>query len=198
MIALRATAAAPRAPGRGEERVDRDPLHRQAGGRHRGVLHPPASPAGQLPGGRGRAADDPGDVLERHREHVVQDEREPLGRCQRPQHHQHREPDLVREYGLLLGIVGGDQFHVEGFVPPGPQHVQADPRRDRGQPPAEVLDLRAGRPGQPQPGLLHRVLGLGTRPEHPVRHREQPGPVLLENFRGDFHVTFLRRVGSYP
>jgi len=139
----------------------------------------------------------------------VQHEREPFGGRQRRQHHQHREPDLVGEHRLPLGVVRGDQLDVEGFVPPRPQHVQADPRRDRGQPAAQVVDAGhgrlGGRPGQSQPGLLHRVLGLGARPEDPVCHGDQPGPVLLENLAegilGDFlrnHVTFLRRVGSHP
>jgi hypothetical protein len=33
---------------------------------------------------------------------------------------------------------------------------------------------------QPQPRLLHGVLGLGNRAEHPVGHRPQARPVLLE------------------
>ena len=70
----------------------------------RRALDPAAGPAGQLPG-RGRGAvQDRGDLLERHGEHVVQHERQPLGRGQRVQHHQQRQPDRVGQQRLVLGV----------------------------------------------------------------------------------------------
>ena len=60
------------------------------------------------------------------------------------------------------------------------QHVQADPRDDGGQPAAEVLDLVRVGAAEPQPGLLHGVVGLGHRAQHPVGDRPQARPVLLE------------------
>ena len=95
---------------RGQERVHDLPLFGERGVRdRRGGAHPPAGAAGQLPGRRGRAVDDRGDLLERHREHVMQDERQPLGRAQRFEHHQQRQADRVREQRLVLGVdaVGG-------------------------------------------------------------------------------------------
>jgi hypothetical protein len=52
----------------------------------------------------------------------------------------------------------------------GAQHVQAHPAYDSGQPTAEVLDVARARPAQPKPGLLHGVIGLGERAEHPEGH----------------------------
>ena len=42
----------------------------------------------------------------------------------------------------------------------GAQHVQAHPGHDGGKPRAQVPDAAGVRPGQAQPGLLHRVVGL--------------------------------------
>ena len=65
----------------------------------------------------------------------MQHEREPLGRRQRVQDHQQRQPDRVGQQRLLLGVehvgladdrVG--QVHPQRFFPPGgarAQHVQA-------------------------------------------------------------------------
>jgi hypothetical protein len=38
-------------------------------------------------------------------------------------------------------------------------------------------------PAQPQPRLLHRVLGRRRLAEHPVRHRPQPAALRLEPIR---------------
>ena len=46
----------------------------------RGALDPAARAAGQLAGSLGRALDHRRDLVERHGEHVVQDEGQPLGR----------------------------------------------------------------------------------------------------------------------
>jgi hypothetical protein len=63
---------------------------------------PAPCPAGQLPGGLGRAAEHRGDLAEGNVEHVVQHERDPLGRGQRLEDHEQREPDGVGEQRLLL------------------------------------------------------------------------------------------------
>ena len=57
----------------------------------------------------GRAAHDRRDLLERHGEQVVQHEREPLGRRERVQHDQQRQPDRVGQHRLVLraGASGG-------------------------------------------------------------------------------------------
>ena len=49
-------------------------------------------------------ADDGRDVIERDREHVVQDEGEPLGGRQRVQDHQQRGTDGVGQQRLLFGV----------------------------------------------------------------------------------------------
>ena len=64
----------------GQERVDDLSLAGEVGVGHRGgAPYAAAGPAGELAGGGGRAIDDRSDLVERHAEHVVQDEREPLG-----------------------------------------------------------------------------------------------------------------------
>jgi hypothetical protein len=86
------------------------------------------------------------DLPERHGERVVQDERELLGRGERLQHREEREADRVGQQGLVLGV--GPVFavhdrlrhaHAPGLLAPGlarAQHVEANSRHDRGQPPS--------------------------------------------------------------
>jgi hypothetical protein len=62
----------------------------------------------------------------------------------------------------------------------GAQHVQAHPRHDRREPPAEILDRRGVDAAQPQPGLLHRIVGLGLRAQNAVGDRTQARAVALE------------------
>ena len=88
----------------GEEGVDELSLADKIEVWHRGTLHPSACAAGELPCRGGRALHQHSDLVERDREHVVQHEREPLGRCQRLEHHEQREPDRVREQRLMLGV----------------------------------------------------------------------------------------------
>jgi len=56
-----------------------------------GAADAPTCAARELPGRRRRPVDDRGDLLERHPEHVVEDEGEPLGRRQRLEHDQQGE-----------------------------------------------------------------------------------------------------------
>ncbi len=68
--------------------------------------HPAAGPAGQL-ADRGRVAVQDGrDLLERHPEHVVQDQSDPLCGGERVEHDQQGEPDRLGQQRLLLGIRG--------------------------------------------------------------------------------------------
>jgi hypothetical protein len=96
----------------------------------------------------------------------------------------------VGQQRLLLGVevavrdgnqVG--QVRGERILPPasaGAQHMQALPGDDGGQPSAEVVDLLRVGPAQPQPGMLNSVVRVSQRAEHSIRHRPQPGSVLLE------------------
>jgi hypothetical protein len=85
--------------------------------------------------------DDKGKVkvtaLERHAEHVVQHERQPLGRREVLQHHQQRQTDRVGQQRLVFGIhaggIGDDRIRhvnrtrVQILLAPGlarAQHVQ--------------------------------------------------------------------------
>jgi len=153
----------------------------------------------------------PGDLLERHGEHVVQHERESLRRLEGVQHDEQREADRVGELSLLgrVDSVAGlhDRVghpHVERVLAPGrprAQHVQAQPRNDRGEPTADIVHVLARRAGDPQPGFLDRVLGLGERAQHPVGDRPQAGSVLLEPrypelFVLHCHILSTRRVTS--
>src|SRR5262249_36015049 len=66
---------APAGPRRRQEGVDHPALQRDVAIRLRGRLHPAAGPAGELAGRVRAPLHHPGDLVERHREHVVQDER---------------------------------------------------------------------------------------------------------------------------
>jgi hypothetical protein len=120
----------------------------------------------------------------------VQDEREPLGRRQPLQHDQQRQPDGVGEERLLLGVgpvlPTDDRLghvHVERLLATRlarAEHVERDPRHDRRQPAGQVVDSPGVGAAQAQPRLLQRVVGLAHRAEHPVGHRSQAGPVVLE------------------
>jgi NADH-quinone oxidoreductase subunit B len=91
-----------------------------------------------------------GDLVEGQVEHVVQDERQPLGRSQRFEHHLQRQPDRVGQQRLILGArpvrTADDRVghvHAEGLLAPRvarTQRVQADPGDDRGQPGPEIID----------------------------------------------------------
>src|SRR5215204_4088116 len=47
---------------------------------------------------------------------------------------------------------------------------------------AEVVDLACAQATDAQPRVLHRLIRLRERPQHPVGHRPETGPVLLETF----------------
>ena len=63
---------------------------------------------------------------------------------------------------------------------PGAKHVEADAGDDRCQPSAKVVDALGSGTAQPEPGLLHGVVGLGGRTEHPVGDAPEAWPALLE------------------
>ena len=145
----------------------------------------------ELPG-RGRAAlHDRRDVVERHGEHVVQHEREPLGGLQVLQDdeqgqahrvglkHLLRRVDMrqgpehrVRDEGVAHGLLAACGARA--------QEVEADAAGHRGEPAAEVLDVVRVGAAQPQPGFLDGVLRLGQRSQHAVRDRSEVPAVFLE------------------
>lgn len=68
------------------------------------TMHTTARAARQLPGGRGGAVHDPGDLVERHGEHVVQHERDAFRRSQHVEDDQQRGSDRVGQHSLLFRI----------------------------------------------------------------------------------------------
>ena len=64
--------------------------------------------------------------------------------------------------------------------------------------PSRLRDAVRARPGGAQPGLLHRVIRVAGRAEHPVGHRPQPSPVPLEPLGQQFVVHQPVTVTSLP
>jgi hypothetical protein len=122
----------------------------------------------------------------------MQHERQPLGGTEGIEHHQQRQPNRFGEQRAVLGrsaaLLGHHQLGqpvVVGRLGPGlarAQHVKADPAHHSGQPAGEVVDRGLVLARQPQPCLLHRVLGVRPRSEHPVGHRHKAPALLLKGF----------------
>ena len=101
------------------------------------------------------------DLVERDAEHVMQDEREPLGGRERVEDDHQRHPDAVGEQRLVLGIARavleqGDDRLTRPLVDEilvarlaSAEHVQADAADHRRQPRAHVVYLRGSGPAQP-------------------------------------------------
>jgi hypothetical protein len=91
---------------------------------------------------------------------------------------------------------------VHEVLAPGgarPQHVEAHARHHSRQPTTEVLDAVGVGAAESQPRVLHRVVGLAQRTEHPVRDRAQVGAVLFESGSQEFlfvhrHIPLSSRV----
>ena len=186
----------PADPGRRHVRRRRKRRRRCAGHQigvraGRGLLDALPRPAGQFAGGFWRPLDDRCDLVERNREHVVQDERQSFRRCQGVQNHEQRHSDRVGQHRLMLGIDVADGVddgirHLgdELFRWPSPaasQGVQADPCHHGRQPRVEVVHLAGVDAGQPQPRFLHGILGVDDRAQHAVGHRTQMRPGGLES-----------------
>lgn len=137
----------------------------------------------------------------------MQDEGEPFRGGERVEDDEQRHADGVGQHGFLFrvaAVLRGDgrvgEPYVERFLAlplARAQQVQAHPRHDRRQPPGDVLDVVGVGTAGAQPGFLERVIGLAHRAEHPVSHRPQMRPVLLETLCQPcalaHRVTFLPR-----
>jgi hypothetical protein len=149
-----------------------------------------AGEAGDHLGGVGRLAQDMADLVERDREHIVQDERQPLARAQRVEHHEQGEADRIGQRHLLVRrrVLGGRHHQVRGFLPvggfgagsAGSQQVQAEAADHGGQPARQVGDGRLVLADETHPGILDDVLGVGVRAQHAVRDGAQPVALGLE------------------
>ena len=177
--------------GRRQERVDDATLDGHVGVRARRALAD-ASPGAtrQLTGGRGRLADDVGDLVERHGKDVVEHERQALGRRQRLEHDQERDPDGVGHDDVALRAVvqrrGHDRLRqpAAGVVlasrPARSEHVQADAADDDREPATKVIGASRVPTIEPDPCLLDGVIGLADRAEHPIRDASQVRSLALE------------------
>ena len=133
----------------------------------------------------GDALDHRRDLLERHGEHVVQHERQPLGRRQRLQHHQQRQPDRVGQQRLVLRVDPSSRLTIgSGTCTSSGSSRRVSRERSMfrhtrattvvSQPP-RFSTLAGVGAAEPQPGVLDGVVGLADRAEHPVGHRAQVG-----------------------
>jgi hypothetical protein len=97
-----------------QERFDDLALPAEIGLRDlRRALHAAAGAAGELPCRGWRASHDRRDLLERHREHIVEHKGKPFGRRQRFQNHQQRSADGIGHFGVaLVGIAGSGLRHL--------------------------------------------------------------------------------------
>ncbi len=149
-----------------------------------------AGPAGELAGGGRGAFEDRGDLFEGHGEDVVQDEGEALSGSEGVEHDHQRRADRVGQQGpgFWVGDVvpanrrpgGGVGPGLLAASPAGAQHLQAFPGDHSGQPSGEVVDIGGVGATEPQPRVLHGVVCLRERAEHPVGHRPQVALLLLE------------------
>ena len=114
------------------------------------------------------AADDGRDLFEGHVKHVVQHERNPFSRGELLQHNQQCEADRVGDQFRLFEIHHLLCSHLsvrerlKGLLArfSSTQHIEADPRDDSGQPPAEIIDTMNSRAAEAQPCFLDCVLRL--------------------------------------
>ena len=134
------------------------------------------------------------DLVERHGEHVVQHERQPLGGRQRVEHHQQREADRVGQHRFVLGVgVGrrlGDRIG-HAARPAAPRAATCASAACPGTPGRRPSS--ASRPGCSTPPVSARLSRSQAsctassaslrRAEHPVGHRPQMGAVRLEPLR---------------
>jgi hypothetical protein len=129
----------------------------------------------------------------------VQDEREALCRTEHLEHDEERQPDRVAEHRFRLRVdgigVGHDrigQVDIERVLAArlaGAKHVQTDAADNCRQPTVEILDGRVVGTGEPQPRLLHGIVGLGERAEHPVRDGAQAIALGVESLGQ--HITLV-------
>jgi len=150
--------------------------------RLRHALHLAPRPARQLAHSRTRAPHDRADLVERITEHIVQDERSPLGRRQGIEDDLHRVARLLSEQRVGLRVIRSMVVGHLGFDhqpgPPFAKLVEAEPRHDGCEPGGQVIDGVGAR--EPKPGFLKDVVRIGLRPEYPDGDGGQTGPLDFE------------------
>ena len=164
-------------------------------------------PAGDLPAVVLGLADGRGDRRVRLAEDVGEEEHGPLGGRQRVEHDEEAERHRLGQLGGRLRGRSSDRSPASdtGSGSHGPDVVLPAPwtsvrRRSRARRVVVVVSHAAGvstdvlvGAGPPEPGVLHHVLGVGERAEHPVGEPEQPGPL-----GGEGGVAFASRRHRSP
>ena len=181
----RARRSRRRARRRRTRRRPRAGAARSASGAGACALHPAARPAGELARRGRRAADDRRDLVERHREHVVQHERQPLGgrrasRARPAARGRPSRPAAPRARGRARRR-GSRSGRARGRSSGSSRRVRRErsmfrhtrPTTVVSQPPRFSISRGVGA-AQPQPGLLHRVVGL-ARPSRASGRRPPAG-----------------------
>ncbi len=122
----------------------------------------------------------------------MQHERHALGRRQRLEHYEQREPHGVGEQRLLLGMATVFLAHgrlenvrtqrLLGARLARAQHVETHACHHCGQPPAEVCHVTRVGAAEPDPSFLDGIIRLAPRAEHAVSRRTQVRAVRLELF----------------
>jgi hypothetical protein len=141
----------------------------------------------------------------------VEHERQAFGRRQAVEDDEQRQADRIRQQRQALGVGGGGfgaaldarhdrvgQLDTDELLPTsraGAQPVETEAGDDRRQPAAEVLDVVRTCPTRPEPGVLDGVVGLGERPEHPVRDGSQVRAMVLETSGEPIGVSHRSRSG---
>ena len=120
----------------------------------------------------------------------MQHERQPLGRGQRLEDHEHGHADGIGQQHEALRVTtirGGhdrvgqvDAHRLLASRVPDPQRVEREAGHDGGEPATQVVDRGGVTSVQAEPGVLDRVLGFGRRPKHPIRHGPQVRAMELE------------------
>jgi hypothetical protein len=150
-----------------------------------------AGPGGELPAGRRAAFQRLGDLGEVAVEHVVQQKGRALQRTQALQRDHEGDTDIRRTLGGQRRIVVRFKRFDDRLRQPGTdvtlaprlrrlESVQAQARDRLRQKCARVVHGCRIRTVPAQPGVLHRVLGLGLRAEHAVGQATQVAAVRLE------------------
>ena len=124
-------------------------------------------------------------------EDIVQHERDALLGRQALEHRLQGDADGVGQRNVV-GWVGRGLRHLDVGMRDGgtcSQPVQAQPGGHGRQPRGQALDVGVS-PIQPEPGLLHYVLGLGMVGEYPAGDAEKARSFHLEDLRTVHVFTF--------
>ncbi len=116
----------------------------------------------------------------------MQNEGHALGGIESVEHHAEGEADRLggREFALDIERSSDAlEFVLPGYFAPdvaAAQLIETEAGHDRGEPGGDIVDAFPIPRGQPQPGLLHGVLGIGATGENTARDAEKAGALAFE------------------